>query len=327
MRIRPVQWLTALSALVFVAACERSSPAKPDLSNRSADSAPRLEGARDASSATQDPSKEGVSVHSDSKEAAASDNWQPPARGSKLSPEEAHRLLSGTIQFNPGSIQSSGIPVGQDTPLLIGQDLQVKYGGTWWAASIVGLEPDGRVRIHYFGWADSYDEVKSRAELQLDPDVRLRALDGSFVRDGRPPASLTSYDEIKGRVELQLDPDARLLDVEPVFPARSGSPSWTPKDASRLLTGTVQFNPGSIASSNIPVQPYTPLSVGQDLQVKYGNTWWAASIVGFEPDGRVRIHYFGWADSYDEVRPRTDLQLDPQARARAVNAAVARSGQ
>jgi hypothetical protein len=54
-----------------------------------------------------------------------------PPHGSPLRPEEAHRLLSGTIIFNPKSIPSSDRAIEPDTPLDVGQDLQVKYGGTW----------------------------------------------------------------------------------------------------------------------------------------------------------------------------------------------------
>ena len=105
-----------------------------------------------------------------------------PPHGGPLLPEEAHRLLSGKVIFNPAAIPSSNIAIGPDTLLAQGQDLQVKYGSTWWAGTILGFEPDGRVRIHYFGWAASWDEPKARAELQLDTNARVRALDSTYVR-------------------------------------------------------------------------------------------------------------------------------------------------
>jgi hypothetical protein len=108
-----------------------------------------------------------------------------PPHDSSLHPEEAHRLLSGTIIFNPRAIQSSNVPIEPHALLVPGQDLQVKYGSTWWAGTVLGLEKDGRVRIHYFGWADSWDELKTRAELQVDSDVRVRALDSTYKRLNR----------------------------------------------------------------------------------------------------------------------------------------------
>jgi hypothetical protein len=107
-----------------------------------------------------------------------------PRHSGPLKAQEAHRLLSGKIIFNPNTIPSSGVPVGPTTPIFIGEDLQVKWGETWWAGTITGFEADGRVRIHYFGWADSWDEAKLRTELQLDRGARVRALDSTYVRDG-----------------------------------------------------------------------------------------------------------------------------------------------
>jgi hypothetical protein len=88
------------------------------------------------------------------------------------------------VIFNPGAIPSSNAPVQPTTHLYVGQDLQVKYGSTWWAGTVLGFEPDGRVKIRYFGWANSYDEPKTREELQLDRDARVRALDKTYVRQG-----------------------------------------------------------------------------------------------------------------------------------------------
>lgn len=42
------------------------------------------------------------------------------------------------------------------------------------------------------------------------------------------------------------------------------------------------------------------LAVGQNVQVLWNGTWYAASVLAFLSDGTVRIHYTGWADSWDE---------------------------
>jgi hypothetical protein len=105
-----------------------------------------------------------------------------PTHGGPLLPEQAHWLLAEKVLFSPNSIASSNVPVGPDTQLFVGQDLQVKWGETWWAGTVVGMEAEGKVRIHYFGWAASWDEVKTRAELQLDKGARVRALDSTYVR-------------------------------------------------------------------------------------------------------------------------------------------------
>lgn len=84
------------------------------------------------------------------------------------------------IPFRPGSIVSSGLPVLEDTVLQEGQDLQLKWGSSWWAATITGFEPDGGIRVRYFGWGSYPEEIVPRSDLQLDSDVRRKAVDATY---------------------------------------------------------------------------------------------------------------------------------------------------
>jgi hypothetical protein len=95
-------------------------------------------------------------------------------------------------------------------------------------------------------------------------------------------------------------------------------PELTPRRKKALLEGRETFSPGPIQESSIPVADQTVLTKGQSLQIKYANTWYAGEVVGFESDGGVHVRYFGWDSSWDEVVPRTDLRIDPQAREHAV---------
>lgn len=260
----------------------------------------------------------------------SSTEWKVPERGSILTPEEAHRLLTDAIQFNPQSIPSSGDRVLPDTPLVVGQDLQVKWGNTWWAGTIVGLEADGRVRVHYFGWSSSYDELKTRSELQLDRHARVRAIDGSYKREGAqplPPANQNVSPDASALESLASESTPASVDAQPdATTAPEIGSALTSEEANRLLTDTVIFNPQNIANSGQSVFPGTPLAVGQDLQIKWHETWWAGTITGFETDGRVRVHYFGWSGSHDEVKDRSELNLDPDARIRALDVMYKRKG-
>ncbi len=109
---------------------------------------------------------------------------EAPPHGAELQPNDAHELLAEKVLFNPNPIPSSNTAIAPDTPLEIGQHLQVKWGDQWWAGRVLGLEPDGKVRIHYFGWADSWDEAKPRTELQWDRKAPVRALESTYVRKG-----------------------------------------------------------------------------------------------------------------------------------------------
>lgn len=50
--------------------------------------------------------------------------------------------------------------------LAVGQNVEVLWNGTWYAASILALLPDGTVRIHYTGWASSWDENVTRDRIR-----------------------------------------------------------------------------------------------------------------------------------------------------------------
>jgi hypothetical protein len=67
----------------------------------------------------------------------------------------------------PGSVPSSGLLVTDNTPLSVGQIVQVQWGGGWYPADILAAEADGRFRVHYRGWSDQSDESVPRARIQL----------------------------------------------------------------------------------------------------------------------------------------------------------------
>ncbi|MGI9244327.1 MAG: hypothetical protein ACR2RV_26245, partial [Verrucomicrobiales bacterium] len=89
--------------------------------------------------------------------------------------------------------------------------------------------------------------------------------------------------------------------------------------------GGIIFKPGSIESTGVPVSDSTSLDVGQCLQVKWGEKWWAAEVISLEDDGWVGIHYVGWTETHDEIVPRSDLQLDPEAAAKVSGTDAARA--
>ena len=99
-----------------------------------------------------------------------------PPRGEPLDLQQVASLMSGEIDFLPSAIESSGLPVGESTELTIGQEVQLKWGSTWWAASILGFESDGMVRVHYFGWSSQHDEIVPRSDLQLDSGTKEKAI-------------------------------------------------------------------------------------------------------------------------------------------------------
>jgi len=72
-------------------------------------------------------------------------------------------------------VEPSGIAVEPETRLEVGAAVLANWNGVWWRAQVIGLERDGRVRIHYAGWDSSWDETVSRGNLQMDISGSVRA--------------------------------------------------------------------------------------------------------------------------------------------------------
>lgn len=138
-------------------------------------------------------------------------------------------------------------------------------------------------------------------------------------RSDSTASSKAARDEKRAAFERQLA-DARRARAAELPPALTSERRRT------LMEGRELFNPGPIDESTVPVTAQTLLQPGQALQVKYGETWYTAEVVGFESDGGIHIRYFGWGPSWDEIVPREDLRVDPQARERAVEKFGASSG-
>jgi len=43
--------------------------------------------------------------------------------------------------------------------------LFVEWGGSWWAARVLGTGRDGSVRVHYLGWGSEWDEAVAPSRL------------------------------------------------------------------------------------------------------------------------------------------------------------------
>ena len=73
----------------------------------------------------------------------------------RVDPREGHRL-NGPERLSLPAEPAELVAGGAVAP---GQGLEVSYGGQWYAATVVAVEADGRLRIHYDGWSDEWDEA------------------------------------------------------------------------------------------------------------------------------------------------------------------------
>ncbi|HKB41369.1 MAG TPA: agenet domain-containing protein [Gemmataceae bacterium] len=71
-----------------------------------------------------------------------------------------------------------GKPVSATTSLKVGDRVLAEQLSAWWAAEVVGLRDDGRVKVHYTGWEWSWDEVVPRRRLRLEAASLWETLQG-----------------------------------------------------------------------------------------------------------------------------------------------------
>ncbi len=149
-------------------------------------------------------------------------------------------VIAAIVMVGGGAspVEPSGRAVDHSTPLAAGQPVQVEWSGSWYEAHIRALHPDGRVRVHYEGWDDTYDEDVSRDRVLLRP---------------------------------------------------GGEQAVQPTGA--VATGETELTPG------------------QRIQIEWLGTWYEGSVLDVHPDGRVRVHYEGWDETYDEDVPRERVRV------------------
>ena len=97
-----------------------------------------------------------------------------------LNPQEAAKRgiqpeppgAPGRIDNNPGihrpaSAEAPGELVAADAKLEVGQKLLAEWGGKWLPVKVLAPNPNGTVRIHWEGWANSFDEDVARSKLRF----------------------------------------------------------------------------------------------------------------------------------------------------------------
>ncbi len=134
-----------------------------------------------------------------------------------------------------------------------------------------------QVRKESFWWAAEVVAVLP------DRNVKVHYL-------GWPP----EWDEIVPVDRLQLDPEAK----------EKAQRMSVSKAAVGLPAG-----PGPVSPSGQTIDADTPLAVDQSVLVEWGGNWWSATVIDTLADGTVKVHYTGWDEQWDEIVPRSRLQM------------------
>lgn len=146
-----------------------------------------------------------------------------------------------------------------------GQPVLCEWRGQWWPASVLEVLGDDLYLIHYDGYSSSWDETVNASRLALRSAKVPRAYAGSGIAVGVIIVALIAG---IGAASVVLGGGS------------SSSPSATSAPA-------VYATPGQLV-------------LGQAVVVQWSGRWWNATVIAVYPDGRVRVHYDGWASSWDE---------------------------
>lgn len=173
------------------------------------------------------------------------------------------------------------------------QILDTKYGKskTWYNGTLVEMRP-GYVKVHYNQWPETYDEwliIGSR---------RIRIADGTATN------GMSRSDE--QLMAMAQDPDA-----EHFAKRKKQSLELQQKRQKSTSSGSEQSGTGSIKSRRlahlkaVEAEQFSRNAYGyyymQHVDVLYHDKrYYEARIIGVQKD-KVKIHYCGWTDSFDEL--------------------------
>jgi hypothetical protein len=160
---------------------------------------------------------------------------------------------------------------------VVGQAVLCEWRGRWWPASVLEVNA-GLYLIHYDGYSSSWDE--SVGPERLGPRSATPGAPTTATMHQAGGAGRGAIIAIAGLLVLL---SAGLFAV---LLSESSSGSNAAPQGSGSPAGT-RFTPG------------------QSVRVFWGERYWDATVLHPQPDGTVRVHYNGWADSWDE-----DVTLD-----------------
>ena len=87
-------------------------------------------------------------------------------RGALPAAEGGFKLAQPSIN-KPAAAEEPGEEVVLDSKLEVGQKLLAEWSGKWHPIKVLAVSPDGRVKIHWEGWSDNFDEDVHRAKLRF----------------------------------------------------------------------------------------------------------------------------------------------------------------
>ena len=75
-----------------------------------------------------------------------------------------------SVPQQPAAAVTPGRPVEADSTLSAGTKLAAEFSGKWLPVEVLEVKPDGKVRVHWVGWANQFDEDMDRSRLRFLQD-------------------------------------------------------------------------------------------------------------------------------------------------------------
>ncbi len=159
----------------------------------------------------------------------------------------------------------------------VGDKVAVNWKGTWYDATIISQASSRTYRVHYTGWASSWDE-----------DVDVSTI--------RPAGTVTVTGSKGGCSWITIITIVVIVGFCITVGVCAG-----------LCGGD------GIEATGAQVTADTPLSPGDSVHAQWGSSWYEAEVRTVHTDGTVTVHYSGYRDSSDEAVDRSRLRLLPGA--------------
>jgi hypothetical protein len=195
-------------------------------------------------------------------------------------------------------------PIDTGGRFQLGDGVAVLWGERWWSAHVTEVLGGGRWRVHYEGWAPSFDEIVDIS--------RIRALDyvpGSSIV---PPVFETKLKVKRANIfsavaiVMVIIAGFAFLAVwalgDQVFNIQSKrSAEFEAANFGAIIGRT----PGTALREDHAIQS------GQKVYVKWRSGWYPGTALEVIAPGRILVHYDGWSDAQNEVVSRDRLRALP----------------
>ncbi len=84
---------------------------------------------------------------------------------------ERQQVQKAANYEGPAPVTASGRALEEDMPLKPGDLVLVQWQSQWYAGDVLEVQDDGKVKVHFRGWGEQWDEAVSRERLQLPPEM------------------------------------------------------------------------------------------------------------------------------------------------------------